>query len=52
MNQQTISIYDQKKQMIMKSGILEMITVKEKIGDIGEGRAVEVWAICLLETEN
>ena len=36
-------IYDQKKQMIMKSGILEMITVKEKIGDIGGLENLKEW---------
>lgn len=36
-------IYDQKKQMIMKSGILEMITVKEKITDIGGLENLKEW---------
>lgn len=36
-------IYEQKKQMIMKSGILEMITVKEKIGDIGGLENLKEW---------
>ena len=36
-------IYDQKKQMIMKSGILEMITVKEKIDDIGGLENLKAW---------
>lgn len=36
-------IYDQKKQMIMKSGILEMITVKEKIEDIGGLENLKDW---------
>ena len=36
-------IYDQKKQMIMKSGILEMITVKEKISDIGGLENLKEW---------
>ena len=36
-------IYEQKKQMIMKSGILEMITVKEKIEDIGGLENLKEW---------
>lgn len=36
-------IYEQKKQMIMKSGILEMITVKEKIDDIGGLENLKTW---------
>ncbi len=36
-------IYEQKKQMIMKSGILEMITVKEKIDDIGGLENLKEW---------
>ena len=36
-------IYEQKKQMIMKSGILEMITVKEKISDIGGLENLKDW---------
>ncbi|HJI09613.1 MAG TPA: AAA family ATPase [Phascolarctobacterium faecium] len=36
-------IFDQKKQMIMKSGILEMITVKETIEDIGGLDNLKTW---------
>ena len=36
-------IYDQKKQMIMKSGILEMVTVKESIDDIGGLENLKEW---------
>lgn len=36
-------IFDQKKQMIMKSGILEMVTVKETIEDIGGLDNLKTW---------
>ena len=36
-------IFEQKKQMILKSGILEMIPVKEKIDDIGGLEILKQW---------
>lgn len=36
-------IFEQKKQMIMKSGILEMINVKETIDDIGGLENLKAW---------
>lgn len=36
-------IFEQKKQMILKSGILEMIPLKEKIEDIGGLENLKVW---------
>ncbi|WP_294429359.1 2-C-methyl-D-erythritol 2,4-cyclodiphosphate synthase [uncultured Treponema sp.] len=37
---------------VSKSQIFVKAKTGEKLGDIGEGRAVEVWAICLLENSN
>lgn len=36
-------IFEQKKQMILKSGILEMIPVKESIDDIGGLENLKIW---------
>ena len=36
-------IFEQKKQMIMKSGIMEMIPLKEKIDDIGGLENLKTW---------
>lgn len=36
-------IFEQKKQMILKSGILEMISVKESIDDIGGLEKFKIW---------
>lgn len=36
-------IFEQKKQMIMKSGIMEMIPMKEKIDDIGGLENLKTW---------
>lgn len=36
-------IFEQKKQMIMKSGIMEMIPLKEKIDDIGGLENLKIW---------
>lgn len=38
-------IFDQKQQMIMKSGILEMIPIKERIDDIGGLENLKKWLI-------
>ena len=36
-------IFEQKKQIIMKSGILEMIPLKESINDIGGLNSLKIW---------
>ena len=38
-------IFEQKRQMIIKSGILEMIPVKEKPGDIGGLENLKTWLV-------
>lgn len=36
-------IFEQKKQMVLKSGVLEMIPLKETIGDIGGLENLKIW---------
>ena len=37
---------------VSKEQIFVKAKTGEKLGDIGQGRAVEVWSVCLLEAEN